>query len=219
MPTLSRQRHRPIIRRARKLPRMQRQWRLRHLLRVRRNRARTPATNHTHRPANAPLPPRQAQPHQRLHPHCRPHGQLTARPHRRRHHGAGTGQSLKEPIHTITAKERFGLITVAGQPHTITDIGMRMLAARELYRAQGFPDSYQIDIQHNGKPLTKTAQVRMAGNSVVPHLSAALVRSNYCQPAKRALRTPGPRTPPGGRPRPQIVIAHISTLSTPQQAS
>lgn len=87
-----------------------------------------------------------------------------------KYYGAGTGQSLKEPAHTVTARERFGLVTVAGQPYQITDIGMRMLAARELYRAQGFPDSYHIDIQHNGKPLTKSAQVRMAGNSVVPHL-------------------------------------------------
>jgi hypothetical protein len=30
-------------------------------------------------------------------------------------------------------------------PHAIADIGMRMLVARELFRCQGFPDSYLID--------------------------------------------------------------------------
>ncbi len=55
---------------------------------------------------------------------------------------------------------------------------MRMLAPRELYRAQGFPDEYRIDIEYNGKPLTKTAQVRMCGNSVCPPLAAAIIRAN-----------------------------------------
>lgn len=60
----------------------------------------------------------------------------------------------------------------------IVDIGMRMLRPRELYRAQGFEDSYQIAPIHKGKPLTLTSQVRMCGNSVPPPFSAALVSSN-----------------------------------------
>lgn len=60
----------------------------------------------------------------------------------------------------------------------IVDIGMRMLRPRELYRAQGFPDSYQIAPIHRGKPLTLTSQVRMCGNSVPPHLSYALLCAN-----------------------------------------
>lgn len=32
--------------------------------------------------------------------------------------------------------------------------------------------------QVNGRPLIKTAQVRMVGNSVCPPLAAALVRAN-----------------------------------------
>lgn len=55
---------------------------------------------------------------------------------------------------------------------------MRMLQPRELYRAQGFPDSYIIDPQMDGKPLTKTAQVRMCGNSVSPVVAKALVEAN-----------------------------------------
>ena len=62
--------------------------------------------------------------------------------------------------------------------HCIADIGMRMLEPRELYRAQGFPESYQIAPVINGKPLPKRAQVRMCGNSVSPPLAAALARAN-----------------------------------------
>lgn len=66
----------------------------------------------------------------------------------------------------------------AGQNYRISDICMRMLAPRELYNAQGFPSDYQIDTPYRGKPLTKTAQVRMCGNSVPPVLVCALVSSN-----------------------------------------
>jgi DNA (cytosine-5)-methyltransferase 1 len=88
------------------------------------------------------------------------------------------GGSLHDPIRTVTSKDRFGLVTVAGVEYQIADIGMRMLAPRELYRAQGFPDSYAIDIEYNGKPMTKTAQVRMCGNSVCPPLAAAIISAN-----------------------------------------
>jgi len=67
---------------------------------------------------------------------------------------------------------------VHGETYAIVDIGMRMLTPRELYRAQGFPDSYIIDPIVNGKPMTKTAQVRMCGNSVCPPVAKALVEAN-----------------------------------------
>lgn len=70
-------------------------------------------------------------------------------------------------------------MTVAGVDYAIADIGMRMLTPRELFRAQGFEDSYVIDFEHEGKPLTKTAQIRMAGNSVCPPLAARIVRANF----------------------------------------
>ncbi|HEB27360.1 MAG TPA: DNA cytosine methyltransferase, partial [Porticoccus sp.] len=58
------------------------------------------------------------------------------------------------------------------------DIGMRMLSPRELFLAQGFREDYIIDPIYNGKPLTKTNQVKMVGNSVSPHPAKALVRAN-----------------------------------------
>ncbi|AMD89458.1 DNA cytosine methyltransferase [Desulfovibrio fairfieldensis] len=60
----------------------------------------------------------------------------------------------------------------------IMDILMRMLAPRELYTAQGFPPDYIIDELPGGKRLTKTAQIRMCGNSVPPEMVEALVRDN-----------------------------------------
>lgn len=88
------------------------------------------------------------------------------------------GGDLFDPLRTLSTRDRFGLVTVAGQEYVIADIGMRMLRPRELYRAQGFPDSYRIEIEYNGKPLPKTAQVRMVGNSVCPPVAAAIVRAN-----------------------------------------
>lgn len=94
-------------------------------------------------------------------------------------YGTSTGSPLTKPMHTITGGgEHFGLVTVKGEKYQISDIHMRMLTPRELFRAQGFPDTYQIDMQFNNKPLSKTAKVRMVGNSVCPPLAAALVRAN-----------------------------------------
>ncbi len=98
------------------------------------------------------------------------------------------GQQLTEPLHTVPTRDRFGLVTVEGAHYAIADVGMRMLQPRELYRAQGFPDSYVIDRGADGRPLPKSAQVRMCGNSVCPPLAAALIRSNYAAPAVDALR-------------------------------
>lgn len=98
--------------------------------------------------------------------------------------GSGTtGRKLDEPAPTVTTKDRLQLVTVAidGETYVLTDIGMRMLQPRELYRAQGFPDSYIIDPVVGGKRLSKEAQVRMCGNSVVPHVARAIVAANYVE--------------------------------------
>lgn len=88
------------------------------------------------------------------------------------------GCELQEPLHTITGRDRFGLVTVNGVDHVIVDIGMRMLQPHELFKAQGFPEHYIIDRDASGKPMTKTAQVARCGNSVPPPFAEALVRAN-----------------------------------------
>ncbi len=96
-----------------------------------------------------------------------------------KYYGTDQDPQLRMPLHTVTTKDRFGIVTVKGEDYVLADIGMRMLQPRELYRAQGFPDSYIIDPQMDGKPLTKTAQVRMCGNSVSPSVAAAIVEANF----------------------------------------
>jgi DNA (cytosine-5)-methyltransferase 1 len=102
------------------------------------------------------------------------------------YYGVDQDPGMREPMHTVTTKDRFGLVMVKGQPYAIVDIGLRMLTPRELYNAQGFPASYIIERGADGRALTKTAQVRMCGNSVCPPLARAIVAANYSE--QRTLR-------------------------------
>lgn len=69
-------------------------------------------------------------------------------------------------------------IRLGDEVYAIVDIGLRMMTPRELYRAQGFPDSYIIDIGHDGRAFSKSSQVRMVGNSVCPNITKALIQAN-----------------------------------------
>lgn len=93
------------------------------------------------------------------------------------------GNSVDEPLRTIPCKDRFGLVMVKGVLHQIIDIGLRMLQPIELFKAQGFPDSYIFThgINEHGQQitLTKTEQTRMVGNSVCPQLACVLVEANF----------------------------------------
>lgn len=148
----------------------------------------------------------------------------------------GQWAAANDPVHTITTKDRVGLVeTVQVRleaipeqmlakakkcarffhkylpeqfPHkadliivngwVLVDITLRMLVPRELYLAQGFPHSYVINEipdprllfvdghQVEGDPrllpripLSKTAQVRMCGNSVCPPMAKALIEANF----------------------------------------
>lgn len=98
-----------------------------------------------------------------------------------KYYGAGVpSQAVDDPLHTVTAKPRHGVV--------IVDIGMRMLTPRERFNAQGFPADYKIDIEvetvdrkgrKRMKKLPLDAQGRMCGNSVSPPLAAALIRANF----------------------------------------
>lgn len=95
-----------------------------------------------------------------------------------KYYGQGEGQTLTEPLHTITTRDRFGVVAVCGELYQVTDIGMRMLTPRELFRAQGFPEGYIIDRDADGKSYPKSAQVARCGNAVPPPFAEALVRAN-----------------------------------------
>ena len=103
-----------------------------------------------------------------------------------RYNRTGELRSVENPLGTQDTTDRYALITVTidGEDYYIADIGMRMLTPRELFRAQGFADEYQIEPPGpNGKPLSKTAQIRMCGNSVPPPIAAAIVLAQFPETA------------------------------------
>lgn len=115
-----------------------------------------------------------------------------------KYYGSGAnGEAVDEPLDTVTTKDRFALITVHidGVPYRIFDIRIRMLTARELFNAQGFPPDYIIDpmvpltplqlarevkrgsgITH--KRMSKGSSIAKCGNSVPPNTAAAHARAN-----------------------------------------
>jgi DNA (cytosine-5)-methyltransferase 1 len=112
-----------------------------------------------------------------------------------RYNGKGEPESLEKPLGTLTTRDRYGLVTVEidGETYAIVDIGMRMLTPGELFAAQGFPPDYDITAEKvRGEPLTKTAQVKMCGNSVPPPMSEAIVRAQF-KPASTEKSTPAAR--------------------------
>ncbi len=94
------------------------------------------------------------------------------------YYGCGTGQALKEPLHTIVTKDRFALITVLGNEYVILDIFLRMLNPEELKLGQGFPRDYIIDRDYTGNKYPVSKQVARIGNSVVPIMAKKLVEAN-----------------------------------------
>lgn len=94
------------------------------------------------------------------------------------YYGCGTGQGLKEPLHTIVTKDRFALLTVLGNEYVIFDIFLRMLKPEELKLGQGFPKDYVIDRDYNGNKYPVSKQVARIGNSVVPIMAKKLVEMN-----------------------------------------
>jgi len=99
------------------------------------------------------------------------------------HRDGGQLSSCKEPMPTVVCNDSLGLVTVRGEQYVIADIGLRMLQPRELFNAQGFPSSYVIETGADDEKMTKSAQVRMCGNSVCPPLAAAIVAAQFTEAA------------------------------------
>ncbi|NDV11642.1 DNA cytosine methyltransferase [Crenobacter caeni] len=96
------------------------------------------------------------------------------------YYGTDNVSAADQPMPTATTRDRLALVTVwvRGEPYVIVDICLRMLTPRELYLCQGFPASYIIDRGHDGRVFSKSAQVRMVGNSVSPGPAKALISAN-----------------------------------------
>jgi DNA (cytosine-5)-methyltransferase 1 len=109
----------------------------------------------------------------------------------------GQHQDARDPLHTLTAKARMGLVTVMGEDWQIIGIGMRMLTPRERFNAHSFPPDYKIDImipRETAKGtvlrrITAEKQGRMVGNSVPCRFVKAIVGANY-RPRQQIERKP-----------------------------
>lgn len=86
----------------------------------------------------------------------------------------GQWQSLSESLHTVVTRSRYGLVLVRVNEKTLAlgDVGMRMLSPRELARAQGFPETFQL-------AGTQEEQIARVGNSVCPPVAAAVVGAQF----------------------------------------
>lgn len=89
------------------------------------------------------------------------------------------------------AKDEILILEIDGIQHFIADIGMRMLKAKELKLAQGFPEDYIIDIEpYIGKKYSEAKQIARLGNAVCPPVATALIRANCVDLAyKKNLQT------------------------------
>lgn len=89
------------------------------------------------------------------------------------------------------AEDEILIFKIDGLLYFIKDIGMRMLKAKELMLAQGFPPDYIIDIEpHIGKRYSEVKQIARMGNAVCPPVAEALIRANCAEIAfKRVIST------------------------------
>jgi DNA (cytosine-5)-methyltransferase 1 len=86
-----------------------------------------------------------------------------------KYNGTGKANSVEEPLDTVTAKDRFGLM-VPGVGLVGLDIKFRMLRPHELAAAMGFPKDYQFT-------GTREQQVRQVGNAVACFTAKALCKA------------------------------------------
>jgi DNA (cytosine-5)-methyltransferase 1 len=82
------------------------------------------------------------------------------------YYGTKNMSAAGEPLPTVTARDRFGLVE-AEVTHYRLDIRFRMLQPRELARAQGFPDEYIFT-------GSREDVVKQIGNAVPPGTARAL---------------------------------------------
>lgn len=82
------------------------------------------------------------------------------------------------------ADDEILIFDINGIEYFISDIGLRMLQPKELYKAQGFPDDYIIDHDYTGKTYPKSKQVARCGNAVPPAFAKALVQANLPEMCK-----------------------------------
>jgi DNA (cytosine-5)-methyltransferase 1 len=86
-----------------------------------------------------------------------------------KYNGTGKANSVEEPLDTVTAKDRFGLM-IPGVGVVGLDIRFRMLRPHELAAAMGFPKNYEF-------MGTREQQVKQIGNAVACNTAKALCKA------------------------------------------
>lgn len=86
-----------------------------------------------------------------------------------KYNGTGKANSVEEPLDTVTAKDRFGLM-IPGVGVVGLDIRFRMLRPHELAAAMGFPKNYEF-------LGTREQQVKQIGNAVACNTAKALCKA------------------------------------------
>lgn len=76
------------------------------------------------------------------------------------------------------AQDDIILFLIDGAWKFINDLGLRMLAPKELYAAMGFPIDYQFERDYQGNSYPRSQQVAKCGNAVCPPLATAMIRAN-----------------------------------------
>ncbi|MFZ3008549.1 MAG: DNA cytosine methyltransferase [Phenylobacterium sp.] len=94
------------------------------------------------------------------------------------HFGEPTPEEWANPAATLQGRLRFGLVILGGLVWMIVDIGLRMLKPSELALAMGLPPTFDLTVDTNGDPISKTNQIRMIGNMVSPPPARALIAAN-----------------------------------------
>lgn len=82
------------------------------------------------------------------------------------YYGTGHAVSLKNPVPTLTTKDRYALV---GMDEKGIELGFRMLQPHELAAATGFPKDYVFT-------GTKVDVVKQIGNAVPPNFAKALFK-------------------------------------------
>jgi DNA (cytosine-5)-methyltransferase 1 len=88
-----------------------------------------------------------------------------------KYYGTAKTRSIRDPLDTVTAKDRFGLVQPFVEIHGgryMLEVLFRMLQPHELAAAQGFPANYRFT-------GTNTEIVKQIGNAVPVKLTRALV--------------------------------------------
>ena len=86
-----------------------------------------------------------------------------------KYNGTGKANSVEDPLDTVTAKDRFGLM-IPGVGIVGLDIRFRMLRPHELAAAMGFPKNYEF-------MGTREQQVKQIGNAVACNTAKALCKA------------------------------------------